>query len=112
MNRPNECRWCGAEQIISPRPGSIYFGCWTDYDTTVNAWNQDEACVKRMAAQAEILRERVRQAVATLRAIQRYEVTPYTSRQVSWERTSDGPWVLHREVETVVDDLVRVLEGE
>ena len=56
MTKPSECRWCGAEQIISPRPGSIYFGCWTDYDTTVNAWNQDEACVKRMAAQAEILR--------------------------------------------------------
>jgi hypothetical protein len=65
-----------------------------------------------MAAQAEILRDRVRQAVATLRAIKRHEVTPYTSRQVSWERTPDGPWVLHREVETVVDDLMRTLEGE
>jgi hypothetical protein len=65
-----------------------------------------------MVAQAEILREQVRQAVAALRAIQRHEVTPYDSRRVSWERTSDGPWVLQREVETVVDDLVRVLEGE
>ena len=65
-----------------------------------------------MTKQAEILREQVRQAVEALRAIQRHEVTPYTSRQVSWEQTSDGPWILHREVEAVVDDLVRVLEGE
>jgi hypothetical protein len=65
-----------------------------------------------MVAQAKILRDRIRQAVATLRKIQRHEVTPYTSRQVSWERTSDGPWILQRDVETVVDDLMRVLEGE
>jgi len=112
MTEPNECKWCGAETIASPRPNEIYFGCWTTYRPNTDAWDQDETCVERMAAQAKILRDRVRQAVATLRAIKRHEVTPYTSRQVSWERTPDGPWVLHREVETVVDDLVRVLEGE
>ena len=61
------------------------------------------------------MRDRIKRAVEvleTLRALRRHEVTPYTSRQVSWERTSDGPWILHREVEAVVDDLVRVLEGE
>jgi hypothetical protein len=61
------------------------------------------------------MRDRIQRAVevlATLRAIQRHEVTPYSSRQVIWERTPDGPWILQREVETVVDDLVRVLEGE
>ena len=61
------------------------------------------------------MRDRIQRAVAalaTLRAIQRHEVTPYTSRQVSWERTPDGPWVLQRDVEAVVDDLVQVLEGE
>ncbi len=111
MTKPSECKWCGAKQIPSPSH-RIYFGCWTYYDILVDDWDQDEACAERMVAQAEILRERVRQAVETLRAIQRYEVTPYTSRQVSWERTPDGPWVLHREVETVVDDLMRTLEGE
>jgi hypothetical protein len=114
MTKPSECRWCGAGQIASTRPGGIYFGCWSYYEIDVGRWNRHDACVDRVTAQAqtEILREQIRQAVATLRAIQRYEVTPYTSRQVSWERTPDGPWILHREVETVVDDLVRTLEGE
>ena len=112
MTKPTECKWCGAETIISPRPNEIFFGCWTSYVVASGEWDQDSGCVKRMVAQAEILRDRVRQAVAALQAIQRHEVTPYSSRQVSWERTSDGPWILHREVETVVDDLVRVLEGE
>jgi hypothetical protein len=61
------------------------------------------------------MRDRIQRAVAalaTLRAIQRHEVTPYSSRQVSWERTPDGPWVLHREVDAVVDDLMQTLEGE
>ena len=112
MNEPSECKWCGADHLISPQLNMIYFGCWTGYDTSVDEWDQAKPCVDRMAEQAKILRERVRQAVETLQAIQRHEVTPYTSRQVSWERTSDGLWVLQREVEAVVDDLVRVLEGE
>jgi hypothetical protein len=71
--------------------------------------------VTALQSHTRALESRIQQAVAvlaTLRAIQRHEVTPYTSRQVSWERTSDGPWILQREVEAVVDDLVRVLEGE
>jgi hypothetical protein len=113
MTKPTECKWCGAERIaLSPRPNEIYFGCWTSYVVASGEWDQDASCVERLVAQATILREQIRQAVATLRAIQRHEVTPYSSRQVSWERTPDGPWILHREVETVVDDLVRVLEGE
>lgn len=112
MTKPNECKWCGAEKIISPRPNMIDFGCWTRYVVASGEWDQDAVCVERMAAQTKILRDRIRQAVATLQAIQRHEVTPYTSRQVSWERTSDGPWILQRDVEVVVDDLVRVLEGE
>ena len=112
MTEPNECKWCGAGRIASPRPNEIYFGCWTSYVVASGEWDQGETCVERMAAQATILREQIRQAVAALQAIQRHEVTPYSSRQVCWERTSDGPWILHREVETVVDDLVRVLEGE
>ena len=112
MTEPTECKWCGAETIISPWPNQIYFGCWTSYVVASGEWDQGETCVERMAAQTEILRDRIRQAVAALQAIQRHEVTPYTSRQVSWERTPDGPWVLQRDVEAVVDDLVRTLEGE
>ncbi len=113
MKKPNECKWCGAKQIPSPSH-RIYFGCWSYYEIDGGCWYRHDVCVDRVTAQAqtEILREQIRQAVATLQAIQRHEVTPYTSRQVSWERTPDGPWILHREVETVVDELVRVLEGE
>ena len=112
MNEPSECKWCGADHLISPQLNMIWFECWTYYDTSVDAWNQDEACVDRMAEQAKILRERVRQAVEALLAIQRHEVTPYNNRHVNWEQTSVGPWVLQREVEAVVDELVRTLEGE
>jgi len=113
MTRPNECKWCGAKQIASPSH-RIYFGCGTYHEIDGGCWVLHDVCGVRMTVQAEIkiLRDRIRQAVATLQAIQRYEVTPYNSRQVIWERTSDGPWILQREVETVVDDLVKVLEGE
>jgi len=106
MTKPTECKWCGAETIVSPRPGSIYFGCWTDYDTTVNAWNQDEACVKRMVAQAKTLREHIRHALAVLKSVERYdtdEVDPET-----W----CGDDVAQAVDADCVDQVIRILEGE
>ena len=112
MAKPTECKWCGCRELITYYDVLQHFRCGSAYWPGNNEWTSKEKCRERMASQAEILRDRIRQAVEALGAIQRHEVTPYSSRQVSWERTSDGPWVLQRDVEAVVDDLVRVLEGE
>jgi hypothetical protein len=141
MTKPSECIWCGLELLDDTTHDTI-FSCGTVQHPRSDCWSQSTGCEEIMRSRERIqradqdiemvkareanavtalqshtraLESRIQQAVAvlaTLRAIQRHEVTPYTSRQVSWERTSDGPWILQREVEAVVDDLVRVLEGE
>ena len=115
MTKPNECKWCGCYEII--RDGfptinggrEVLFGCRSVWQEDAKVWYRDPL---RCGGQVGRLYRRIADSVASLRAIQRHEVTPYTSNRVNWERTPDGSWVLQREVEAVVDDLVRTLEGE
>ena len=107
MAKPNECKWCGAKQLISPQLNMIYFGCWTGYDTSVDEWDQAKSCVERMAAQAKILRDRVRQALAVLKSVQRYDVEPYED-SVSHNYHYEGQQV----DADCVDQVIRMLEGK
>ena len=108
MTKPSECRWCGAERIaLSPRPNEIYFGCWTTYRPDTDAWDQDASCVERMAAQATILREQIRQALERLKSAQRYDVEPYED-SVSHDYHDAGQHVNA----DCVDQAIQILEGE
>ena len=105
--RPTECKWCGAETIISSRPNRIYFGCWTKYRLDTDAWYQDAGCVERMVAQTEILRERVRQALQKLKSVERYDVESYED-SVSHDYHDAGQHVNA----DCVDQVIQILEGE
>lgn len=105
MDRPSECKWCGAKQISSSRSDRILFSCWTYYEIDDGCWRRDAGCVDQMAAQAEILRERIRHALERLKSAKRYdtdEVDPDT-----W----CGDDVAQAVDADCVDEVIRILEG-
>lgn len=83
MEKPTECRWCGA------KGGTVLLGCKIDFscgsifwidDCT---WTCDDDC-------ADGLRDRIQRAVEVLKKAKRYTVTPVSRNALTWDPDPDG----------------------
>ena len=63
---PNECKYCGCEEVATKTDCEIVFRCWSSYVVEDDHWTVSNNCGARCAVQLVELRERVQRAVEVL----------------------------------------------
>ena len=92
MNRPNECKWCGAGVRANGR--IVAFRCFSSYWHDGDEWNISNNCAARCAVQLVELRERVQRAV---------EVLDYITAEDWEERSRDAFEILRGNAPEIPD---------
>ena len=101
MEKPNECKWCGAKGGSMLWGCAIGFSCGSIFWIDDCIWTCDDDC-------ADGQRNRIQRAVGTLKAAKRYTVTPVSRNALTWDTDPDG----YVTDSAAVDKALAILEGE
>ena len=63
---PNECKYCGCEEVATKTDSEIVFRCWSSYVVEDDHWNVSNNCGARCAVQLVELRGRIQRVVEVL----------------------------------------------
>lgn len=69
MSRPTGCKFCGSRSIRDVNE-VLYFRCKSYWDASRNDWHQSANC------ELDLLKDRVRRALQTLEAAERFDLRP------------------------------------
>lgn len=101
MEKPTECRWCGAE-VRTTEQDTVIFRCGSWHSET-----EPEHQHQWIRCHLNVAEKRIQRAVETLKKAKRYTVTPGPRNTLDWDTDPDGSVT----DSAAVDEALAILEG-
>ncbi len=108
MSRPDKCKWCGCDEVVTETLVMTAFRCFSSYWSDNQQWDLSEACAMKCAGQVLQLRQRMAAAVEALKTIDRYSIEGVYDFGAIGKYDKLGDWVHFEDLEAVV----AILEGK